>query len=116
MVEATKEFFTKYATFSGRTSRKNYWLAVLGLFLIAFVIGIIAGIIGYALDNKNISNIFMAIFELAILIPGIAMSVRRLHDINKSGWWYFISFVPFVGSIILFVFTVLPSVEEGNNY
>ena len=116
MVEAVKEFFTKYATFKGRTSRKNFWFAVLGIFVISFLLGIVGGILSSILNNQNVTTILTAIWELAIIIPSIAMGVRRLHDINKSGWWYLISFVPFVGSIILLVFYCLPAVNEGNNY
>ena len=116
MVEATKEFFTKYATFKGRTSRKNFWLAVLGIFIISFLLGIVCGILQSVTGSESITSIVTLIWELALIVPSIAIGVRRLHDINKSGWWYFISFVPFVGSIILLVFYCLPAVNEGNNY
>lgn len=116
MVEATKEFFTKYATFKGRTTRKNFWFAVLGIFIISFLLGIVCGILQGITGSESITSIVTLIWELALIVPSIAIGVRRLHDINKSGWWYFISFVPFVGSIILLVFYCLPAVNEGNNY
>ena len=118
MVDALKEFFSKYATFSGRTSRKTYWLTVLGLFLVAFVIGFVAGFVSVFLkmDPEVFSKNLSLVLELIVLIPSIALDARRLHDINKSGWWQLIALVPFVGSIILLVFFCLPSVNEGNKY
>lgn len=118
MVEAVKEFFTKYAVFEGRTSRKTFWLTVLGLFLIGFVIGLVGGIIGAAcgFDNTTTSNTLSTIVSLVTLVPSLAIDCRRLHDINKSGWWQLISLVPFVGWIILLVFFCLPAVNEGNKY
>ena len=118
MVAAVKDFFTKYATFSGRTSRRDFWLAVLGIFIISFIIGFVAGFIdGLSGDGKGtVTLIFTTIWYLAILIPSLALIVRRLHDINKSGWWILIDLIPFVGAIILLVFYCLPAVDEGNNY
>ena len=118
MVSAVKEFFTKYVVFSGRTSRKTYWLTVLGLLILSFIVGIIGGIIGFAVgaDNNTTSMVIGIICGLATLLPSIAMDIRRMHDINKSGWWILIPLVPIVGSIIFLVFTLLPSVNEGNNY
>ena len=115
MVEAIKEFFTKYATFSGRTSRKTFWLTILDFFIIGFVLGIVGSILSAITGNENMTTIITCIFEL-VIVPSIAMGVRRLHDINKSGWWYLISLVPLVGSIILLVFYCMPAVNEGNNY
>ena len=118
MIASVKEFFAKYVTFTGRTSRKTYWLTILGLFILSFIVGFIAGIIGFIVgaDNETTSTAIGIIVGLAILLPSIAMDIRRMHDINKSGWWILISLVPFVGGIIFFVFTLLPSVNEGNNY
>ena len=118
MVASVKEFFTKYVEFSGRTSRKTYWLTILGLFILSFLIGFVGGIIGFAIgaDNNTTSFVISAICALAIILPSIAMDIRRMHDINKSGWWILISLVPIVGGIIFLVFTLLPSVNEGNKY
>jgi uncharacterized membrane protein YhaH (DUF805 family) len=77
----------KYAVFSGRARRKEYWYFVLGNFLIAFIIGIIQGYVGEGGFNSEENNIILNIFQLAILTPSIAVSVRRMHDVNKSGWF-----------------------------
>ncbi|MBQ9833971.1 MAG: DUF805 domain-containing protein [Bacilli bacterium] len=113
MVEAYKSFLKNYANFKGRTSRSDYWFVFLANFLIGFVLGIIAGIVP-SLSSAIYSLTY--IYQLAVLIPGIAIVVRRLHDINKSGWWYFIVLVPLVGWIILLVYLCTDSVNENNNY
>ena len=114
MIEATKKMFQNYATFKGRTSRSDFWWAMLGYLLLAFVIGFVAGLIA-GITQIDISFI-PGLYTLATIVPLLAMYVRRLHDINKSGWWVCISFVPFVGSIILLVFLCSASVNENNQY
>ena len=121
MINATKEMFQKYAVFKGRTSRAGFWWAVLGYVILSVIVSIIAGLImgtPSTTDPNSMSamNPIYSIWVLATIIPCLALEVRRLHDINKSGWWIFISLVPFVGSIILLVFYCLPAVNEGNNY
>lgn len=95
-------------TFSGRSTRRDYWMAVLFNIIFAIVIGIVAGIIEMPLLSL--------IYSLAVIIPGWTLGVRRLHDINKSGWFLLLSLIPFVGSIILLVFYCLPSVDEDNSF
>ena len=117
MIQATKDMFSKYAVFTGRTSRADFWWAILGYFILTFIVGFIAGIIGGSGEGAaNISTVIYGIWYLATLLPLLGLDIRRLHDINKSGWWVLISLVPFVGSIILIVFFCLPAVNEGNNY
>ena len=70
----------KYAVFTGRARRKEYWMFILINILIAFIIGVIDGFIG---SNGMLSNLY----SLALLVPGIAVGVRRLHDTDRSGWW-----------------------------
>ncbi len=118
MVEATKKMFQNYANFSGRTSRGDFWWAILGYFLLSmvvgFVLGFVLGLVG--VDSAKASSIAGSVWGLGTFLPSLAIEIRRLHDINKSGWWVLISLVPFVGGIILLVFMCSPSVEEGNNY
>jgi uncharacterized membrane protein YhaH (DUF805 family) len=95
-------------SFAGRSTRKDYWMAVLFNIIFAFVVGMVAGIIDFALLS--------VLYTLAVIIPGWTLAVRRLHDINKSGWFLLISLIPVVGSIVLLVFYCLPSVEEDNQY
>jgi uncharacterized membrane protein YhaH (DUF805 family) len=108
------EALKKYAKFTGRSRRKEYWLFVLFTLIIAFVLGIIDGAAGLA------SNIgwgpLGGLYTLAVLIPSIAVSVRRLHDTNRSGWWLLIALVPLIGAIVLLIFMVQASQQGENRY
>jgi uncharacterized membrane protein YhaH (DUF805 family) len=99
----------KYAVFSGRARRKEYWMFFLFNIIISFVLGVIEGVAGGP-------GVIAGIYTLAILIPGIAVSVRRLHDISRSGWWLLIGLVPFIGAIVLLIFAVQDSRPEENQY
>ena len=103
------EVLKKYAVFSGRARRKEYWLFMLFNIIISFVIWLIELFAGSP-------DIVLGLYYLAILIPSFAVLVRRLHDTNRSGWWFFISFIPLIGSIILLVFTVQDSQPDENRY
>jgi uncharacterized membrane protein YhaH (DUF805 family) len=98
----------KYAVFSGRASRKQYWMFV----LFNLIVSIIVGIIGYIIDMTTIGNLY----ALAVLIPGIAIGVRRLHDIGRTGWWVLLSLIPIIGWIVLLVFSVQDSQAGDNQY
>ena len=98
-----------YAKFDGRARRKEYWMFVLGNFIIGFVLGFILGIIGAP-------TYIGYIYSLAVLVPSIAVAVRRLHDIGKSGVWYLISFIPCVGPIWFLVLMCQDSVPGENEY
>ncbi len=97
----------KYAVFSGRASRAEFWWFV----LINAIIGTILMVVDWALHTNGISS---DIYALATLIPNLAVGIRRLHDIGKSGWWELIIFVPFIGIIVLLLFYVKPG-DEGEN-
>ena len=98
----------KYAEFSGRARRKEFWMYTLFNFIIIIVLSVIDGIIGIP--------ILSGIYSLGVLIPGIAVSARRMHDIGKSGWWLLIGFVPFIGVIVLIIFFVMDSNPGDNQY
>ncbi|WP_299529486.1 DUF805 domain-containing protein [uncultured Streptomyces sp.] len=97
-----------YAGFSGRARRKEFWMFVLFNFIIAVVLQIIGSLID--------SQIPYFIYVIAVLVPSLAVTVRRLHDTGRSGWWFFISFIPLVGGIILLVFTASEGKPEANEY
>lgn len=103
------EVLKKYAVFSGRARRMEYWMFVLFNFIIAVVLGIVEGILGSP-------AILSTIYTLAVLIPSIAVSMRRLHDIGRTGWWLLIAFVPLIGAVVLIVFMVLDSQPGSNAY
>lgn len=98
----------KYAQFSGRARRSEFWFFVLFNFIASMVLGFIDGFIGY--------QILSGIYSLAVLVPSIAVWVRRLHDTGKSGWWLLLALVPIVGVIVLLVFAVMDSVAGENQY
>jgi uncharacterized membrane protein YhaH (DUF805 family) len=112
----------KYADFTGRARRKEYWMFLLIHIIIIVVLATLAGI-GSAAGGRNgpnpLGGLFGAIYGLyvlALLIPSLAVLVRRLHDTGRSGWWWLISFVPFVGGIILLIFTVEDGQRGDNQY
>ena len=103
------EVLKKYAVFNGRARRKEYWMFVLFNFIIDSVLGLLERLVGGP-------GIVALLYSLAVLIPGIAVSVRRLHDTNRSGWWLFIVFVPIIGWIVLLVFMVQDGKPGENQY
>ncbi|MFD3972876.1 DUF805 domain-containing protein [Streptomyces cyaneofuscatus] len=97
-----------YAGFSGRARRKEYWMFT----LIHLIIAAVLFGIGLAIDT----TIPYLIYVLATFVPSLAVLVRRLHDTGRSGWWFFIAFVPVVGGIILLVFVASEGKQEPNQY
>jgi uncharacterized membrane protein YhaH (DUF805 family) len=98
--EATFLFFKNYFLFSGRSSRGAYWWQFPVLFLAGFIIGLMEVFLG--LYNYEVgSGPFGLILQLAVFIPGLSVTARRLHDVGRSGWWYLIAFTV-VGIIPLF--------------
>lgn len=104
-----------YATFSGRARRKEYWYFVLFYMLIFFVLWGIDSATGTAGETKD-WGLLSGIFSLAMLIPSIAVGVRRLHDTGRSGWWLLLSFIPLVGALVLIFFMVQDSESQTNAY
>jgi len=102
----------RYAKFSGRARRKEYWLFVLA----NIVLNTLALAIDTAgsFDQSSDPGLFSSIVILGLLIPSLAVTVRRLHDTNRSGWWVLIIFIPLIGPIFLLVFLCLKS-DEGEN-
>lgn len=109
IVESYKRFLKNYANFNGRSTRADYWYVVLANFIIGFVLGFIAGLVPEL-------SFLSSIYSLATLVPGLAIAIRRLHDINKSGWNYCLVFIPIVGAILLLINLCKPSVDENNQY
>lgn len=99
----------KYAVFSGRARRSEFWYFTLFNVLITIVLAIVD------LETTRV-GLLTALYGLAVMIPGLAVEVRRLHDTNRSGWWLFIAFVPLVGAVLLLVFFVQDSQTGENRY
>jgi uncharacterized membrane protein YhaH (DUF805 family) len=102
------EAFRKYADFGSRSRRKEYWFFVLFTFLISLGVGVVDAVAGL--------GFLMIIYMLAVLIPGIAVTIRRLHDTGRSGWWILINFVPVIGFLVLLFFMVQDSEAGENQY
>ncbi|MFC7933062.1 DUF805 domain-containing protein [Streptomyces cinereoruber] len=99
----------KYAVFSGRARRKEFWMFQL--------FNIIAAVILMTVDMLlGTYPLLYGIYALGIFLPSLGLSVRRLHDTGRSGWWLLIGLVPLVGGIVLFVFTVLEGEQQQNAY
>ena len=109
------EVLKKYAVFSGRARRKEYWYFVLFNIIISIVLVMIDGMTG-SFSAEGGLGLLSGIYTLAVLIPSVAVSVRRLHDTNRSGWWLLISLVPLIGGLVLLVFLVFDSEPEENQY
>lgn len=110
LVESAKRNLTTstYAQFSGRASRSEYWWFVLASLLVIIVAAVIDGATG--------SVVVTLLAYLFIIIPGLAVSVRRLHDTNRSGWYLLLNFIPLVGTILLFIWSVTPGDKKANQY
>ncbi|MFG1173797.1 DUF805 domain-containing protein [Erwiniaceae bacterium CAU 1747] len=104
----------KYAQFTGRSRRKEFWMFTLCNLIILAVLGILLVSSQPGIFHILVA-IIMMIYTLAVLIPSIAVCVRRLHDTNRSGWFYLMNFIPLV-SIILLVFLCMPGTKGINNY
>ena len=98
-----------YANFNGRASRQEYWMFTLFNIIFVVVAMVVDGVLG-------LGFIIYMLYMLAVLIPGIAVFVRRMHDIGKSGWWFFISLIPLIGGIWLLVLLATDGSSEDNNY
>jgi uncharacterized membrane protein YhaH (DUF805 family) len=99
----------KYAVFNGRARREEYWMFTLFNTIVVVVLYVIEGLLG----GPGIVGI---LYSLAVLLPAIGVSIRRLHDTDRSGWWLLMMFVPLIGAIVLLVFFVLNSTPGSNKY
>lgn len=105
----------KYVCFSGRARRKEYWMFTLFNFIAALIVGFIGGFLSSATEVSAFAFLG-TIYNLAVLLPAMGVLIRRFHDIGKSGWWWLIGLVPFVGWIVILVFCCLDSQPGGNQY
>lgn len=116
----------RYADFNGRSRRKEYWMFTLFLVIVYLVLAlVVGGVVGGAAAAGGetaagifggISGILIIIFALAIIVPSIAVQVRRFHDQDKSGWFVLLGLIPFVGGIIVLVFMCMEGTRGPNQY
>lgn len=105
----------QYADFSGRARRKEYWMFVLFNMIFTIVAMILDNVLGIAMEGIGYGPLY-GLYALAMLIPGLAVAVRRLHDVGKSGWMILIALIPLIGSIWLLVLMVTDSNTGENQY
>jgi uncharacterized membrane protein YhaH (DUF805 family) len=103
-----------YANFSGRARRKEYWLFTLYNIIIYVALVILGAMVGFPGGAEGVF-VFVAFYMVGVLIPALAVSVRRLHDTGRSGWWFLLNFVPF-GAIVVLVFLVQDSNPASNKF
>jgi uncharacterized membrane protein YhaH (DUF805 family) len=120
----------RYARFSGRARPREYWMFVLFLFLCLVGLSIVEGVLGLTTADhwfqrgpwwasagySTRGGPLTGLFSLAILIPYIAVAVRRLHDTDRSGWWLLIVFFPIIGSIVLLIFFIMGGTRGPNRF
>lgn len=137
--EAVRSVFGKYATFTGRATRSEYWFWTLFQVIISTVFGILISVsffwafgasLASAANSSTetvapdaagltvfiISTVLLGIWWLATLLPNLAVTVRRFHDAGYTGWLWFLNLIPSVGSFIVLVFMVLPSTIDANQF
>ncbi|WP_438350886.1 DUF805 domain-containing protein [Paenibacillus sp. FA6] len=97
-----------YVGFEGRARRTEYWMFTLFNYIALMLLLILEFI-------ANLNSVLIVIYSVAVMLPSLAVAVRRLHDTGRSGWWYLITFIPLIGGIILLIFMCEDS-EESNQY
>jgi len=105
----------KYAVFSGRARRKEYWMFVLLNAIIGIIVMLLDNAIGIGFSGTNYGPISM-IYSLALFLPSLAVTIRRLHDLDKSGFWVLIELIPVVGAIWLFVMLCFRGTDGENRF
>lgn len=104
----------QYADFTGRARRTEYWMFILFTAIIQIVLAVLDSLLGLAFMPG--SGVLTTLYLLAVLLPSLGVSVRRLHDTGRSGLWVLIGLVPFVGAIVLIVFAALEGDRGPNAY
>jgi uncharacterized membrane protein YhaH (DUF805 family) len=102
----------KYAVFNGRAARPEFWWFVLCNAIVALVINVVVGVIVGRSSGQVVSDLY----SLAVLLPSLGVGIRRLHDTNRTGWWYLLVFIPIIGWIVLIVFLAMASDPGPNTY
>ncbi|HEX5994996.1 MAG TPA: DUF805 domain-containing protein [Jiangellales bacterium] len=113
---AIRSVLTQYVGFKGRARRSEYWWFALFTVLVGIVAAILDSVLGTAFGSDGSTGVIGILLNLALLLPTLAVAVRRLHDTDRSGWWLLIALVPIVGAIVLLVFFVMDSTPGTNRF
>jgi len=109
------EVLRKYAVFGGRARRREYWYFLL-FYVLVYMLFILVDVVAGTIDQRIGLGLFSGIYVLATIVPLIAVTVRRLHDTGRSGWWALIGIIPLVGTVIQFILMLLDSEVHENEY
>ena len=112
---AVRTCLSKYVDFSGRARRSEFWYFFLFSVLVQVVTGILDGIIGTDFDDSS-GGLISTVASLALFLPSIAVSARRLHDIGKSGWWQLLAIIPIIGWIIVIIWYCTDTSRGDNEH
>ena len=121
MTTAVKTVLGKYATFSGRAPRSEYWWWLLAMIILFTVLALIDGaliapMVGMDAFQPDAGQPLSLVVSLGLLLPNLAVTVRRLHDTDRSGWWILLGLIPVIGTIVLLVFYVQPGTAGSNQF
>lgn len=105
----------RYAVFSGRAGRPEFWFFTLISLLAAVLLSFVDGILGTTSLRAGI-GLLSGVFALALFVPALAVTVRRLHDGDRSGWWCLVSLVPLLGALVLLVLVLLKGTAGANRF
>ena len=111
--DAVKVCLTKYADFGGRARRSEYWWFVVFTALVTTLASVVDAVIGTQFGNTGLVQLLAT---LALVLPSLAVGVRRLHDVSRSGWWVFLAVIPILGALILVVAFLIRDSEPDNSY
>ncbi|MFP3715098.1 DUF805 domain-containing protein [Puerhibacterium sp. TATVAM-FAB25] len=123
--ESIRTVFSKYATFSGRARRSEYWWWALFTYLVSFVLAVVVAAVAMPTTDPVTGSPtgagavmvgLYALVMLALVLPSLAVAVRRLHDTDKAGWWVLLNAVPFVGPIVVLVLLALEGTPGPNRF
>lgn len=109
IIDWTVKVLKNYANFTGRARRKEYWFYTLALIIALIIVSVVDRILGT-------DPLLYLIVALGTFVPSLAVGVRRLHDIGRSGWWYLIAFIPLIGAIILIIWFATDTQRENNQW
>jgi uncharacterized membrane protein YhaH (DUF805 family) len=115
-VTAVKSVLSQYVGFTGRARRSEYWWFALFTVLVSIVASVLDNALGLTFMDGSSNGFIGLVVSLALLLPTLAVAVRRLHDTDKTGWWLLIGLVPIVGAIVLIVFFVIDGTPGANRF